>query len=192
MIVVGVSWKQTPLLTILVAAAFVAHPAASPLFAVAGGLAGTMALLDHNRRWQMLSLAAAFGILALARYTMIHNSYESASLPLAEQHRRFNLAVRGLPLEALTLVWLAGGLVFVAGLLDRTRTRRLYRVAVAITLTGLALAGVILVQWASDANRWRFELVFTTFAGFIQLPFVALLPPKQGLRASDCAPLHHA
>lgn len=174
-ILTGIRRRHVPLVILLAALVMISHPIASPLFAVAAGLAFSVGLRAVGRRRTMWRWALVFGVLALMaalRVWLFHTEYEAEQASLETLRWAFTVAVAGSPLLALTCAWVAGLMVFIAPFAGR---RRRVTVALrAIELLSIAMATAVLIRWAIDPEQWRWELKYGYWAPVASLSFLGL------------------
>lgn len=159
----------------LAAALFFIHPVAVPLFGCAAVAAALVGWRWPDVRRRMLTAAATFVVLAVAKlvvFIVARPSYDASEASVSMQVKHFENAVAGVPMEAIGCVWVAAlGLYLLAQPDVRGRVGRWLAV---VPWVALLLAGAILVRWAVDPARWAYALDFRDWALPFSFPMMAL------------------
>lgn len=170
--------KHVPVVILLSAAIFFAHPFASPLFAIATTLSLATALRFRSERRKMLLWTLGFAVaaaLSVLRFSLVRTAYEAEQLSVDVVVQHFRSSMAGLPLVALLLAWLVGCLIFTEGLLaGRKAGGRALRILYGVELFSIVSVAVLLVVWAIDLYNWRDQQDFRTLLLFSSLPFFGL------------------
>ncbi len=179
----GSPLRVLPLLALLAAGVWTAHPIAVVLFAAAAALALYVGVHDPRRRRLAWAMAGVAGILSLTRALQPLSGYETESLTTQRLVDSFQVAIRGWPLVALVFAGLAAMLTFALPyVLPRTtgRFERSLRLAPSI-LAGAA--GLSLIPWARNPYVWAHALDFRFWAGPLALALM-LVACVEAVRAS--------
>src|SRR5690606_10225655 len=101
-------------------------------------------------RNRMLSAAGIFVFGSLFRASVMQSGYESEEASFSNQIGQWERSVLGFPAWALLLVTIAAVAIFL-----RARSTRYRRELRIVTVASLALAGILMAIWGSDASTWR-------------------------------------
>lgn len=179
-ILIGIPRRTIPVVALLAAAIFFAHPVSIALFALAALASILIGVRSSGRRrglWLCGLAMAALAAAALFRFVIFRSPYEAAQLSQQVMEVRFNESLAGLPIAALVLAWLSGMVLLVRLIQRRTAHRGLFNVfstdaVYYLSFSCLFLSGLILVIWALDPHQWAQAVGFREWALFVSLPFI--------------------
>jgi hypothetical protein len=171
-LVVRIPRRHIPVLLCFVAVVFVSHPTASALLGFGAVSAGFIGLVSRAERRKMLAWASVLGVMAIARFLMIKDSYEINQLSVPSQMRAFYLALAGLPLAALTCAWLATLLVLALAVVLKNPSHKVARGVQLSAFMGVGAAGALFVMWAGNPVSWMYAIDFRSWALSTAVPFM--------------------
>ena len=161
-------------LALLGAAVWVTHPTAVVLFGLAALVAAARAWAARPRGRLWWAVSAVCLLLAGTRVLLPLSGYELESASVQRLVEAFDNSVAGRPLAVLLLTAIVAGLWLLRPLLMRRFGTRM-GVAVDVVTPGLiALAGVVLVVWASRPDQWASALDFRFWQVFVSLGLIVL------------------
>ncbi len=162
---------------ILLAAVLVAHPISIALFGLGAAFALAISYYRREQRssmWKWAGVFVGLGLLGGLRLLLFRNSYEDSQISVDILKEHFEVAVLGLPLVAILLVWLGALLVFVAPILKEKDEKRDWSFLYGLELLCFIAAGALLLLWAKDPVLWERGLDFRTWAPLASLPFLVM------------------
>ncbi len=158
---------DVPLVVLLSAAVWSAHPIAIGLFLLAAAVLAWQAL-RHPRRLPLAALSVAFVAAAIGRALVPLSGYETEALSFARLLDSYRVSVAGRPLAALLCAALAGAFVFAVPLARGRLGARWVAAAVHVVPAALAVAaGVLLVPLVRDYGHWAHQLDFRFWQGIL-------------------------
>lgn len=153
---------------------FFLHPIAILIFVAVTLCALVLGWRIPARRRALWLTAVAFALvtgIATLRFLVLISPYESEGIGAQTFLLHFNSSVRGFPLIGFASVLLGGILIFIQPRLSQVYPR-LTRSVPVVALACVAMAGVVLLFWASSPIRWARALDYRTWLFFLTLPFV--------------------
>lgn len=163
-----------PTMTLLAILTFLTHPMAIMLFMVAAVVAAWIGIGAKDVRRRMFAAAAAFGLLAGARFLVLQPAAASEPTSSAAYAAAYATAVSGYPLALVACAWFAACMVLVAALIGKSKEPEVAPVLRLFQFIGLVLAGVVAIDWARHPRLWADALQFTNFALLSAFPFMVL------------------
>lgn len=153
-------------------AIFFAHPYAIVILAFCWGLAAFKYISPKGRSLITLVLIVFLAGLAMLRYLMLEQGYETERISLQTLYTSLRSSVYGLPLVALLLVWFAAALIFLGPTLDRPFYRRFIGALRFAQLVVVIAAGFVLLMWAREVRLLALTLGFRFWLLIGAAPFL--------------------
>jgi hypothetical protein len=153
----------------LCVALFFVHPVVAFFFAAAAVFDVVVGWRSRGRVVRWVRPAALLG-LAAARQLLTSNGYDGMSPSATVVRDQYRVAFGGMPLAVVVLAAVAGAVL----LGDRWwRRRRSFELGARLALAGaLGTAGLVLLYWALDPQRWWRAMDFRTYAPVAAAPLV--------------------
>ncbi len=167
-LLLGPGRSDLPLVALLSAAVWTAHPIAVPLFLLAAAIVALRARQASSTRALLAVLALAFVAAAVARALVPLSGYENEALSVDTLLNSYRVAVAGRPFAAVLCAVLAGALL--VGLpVPGDRSAPGARVATLAPALFALLAGLVLVPLVRDYGHWAHQLDYRFWQGALSL-----------------------
>lgn len=154
-VLVGLPSSTIAVFTMVALAIVLLHPAAVLIFLATTAAAFVIAWIRPTERSRLIQAAICLGIVAVLRYTMIVDGYETDGLSLASVRAQWDTSATAHTTLAVLLAFGVGALLIAHRLVGRWNS------AFASVMVGMvAVAGVALSMWARDLGAWRMALDF--------------------------------
>jgi len=131
----------------------------------------------------MVVLGCGFGALAVLRWSMLEQGYETERVSAQVLESSFNSSVYGLPLLAVLLAWFSAAMTFVSPFAERRAPARWAALARRAALIGFIASGWLLVAWAIDTRLMALTLGFRFWVPVASAPFIGFAM-LEGLKAA--------
>ena len=188
-IFIGLPDRTLPVVSILFVLILFLHPQVS-VFLLAGACAAAfIAWRRPDIRSRILGATAVFVFGSLFRASVLQSGYESEEASFSNQVAQWERSVLGFPAWALLLVAIAAFTIFL-----RARSTRYQREMRIVTIGSLALAGILMAIWGSDASTWRDAIDYRGPSMWhslllMGLAFLDAVVPAKGEKLRDAIPL---
>lgn len=168
-VLIGLPPRTVPVASMTALIIMLLHPAAALILGATAAAAFVLGWLVSSYRERLLPFSICLFIMAVLRYLMIISEYDSSGMGPSTLKRQFLNSATGLPGIALTMTFLAAGLLLVLPWLEHR-----FRWGTNLPLASVAIAVAVLVVWALDPTLWWDALEFRGPAHFVSLAMAGL------------------